>query len=88
MVSLDKIFKYLQYLSLIVMLHKVFSLPLNIASSKKECIDESNRSENACSNQPKSAIISANSTKYPNTKIEITYSHADKQIPRIVVQKR
>ena len=70
-VSFYKIFEYLQYLRLIIMLHKVFSLSFYIAPSKKEYIDESESIKKACSNQPKGAIISSNSIKDPKAKISI-----------------
>jgi hypothetical protein len=81
MVCLDQIFKYLQYLSLIEMFHKVFPLSLYITSSKIKDVDYTNAIENACSNEPKSAIASSNSTKNPKAKVNIACCDADKKIP-------
>ena len=60
------------------MFYEVFSLPLNVASCKKEHINEPNPIENACAYQSKCTITPSNSTKNPNAKVDVTYCHADK----------
>ena len=51
------------------MFYEVFSLSLNVASSKNEYIEEPNHMEQAWTQQSKCAIVASNSTKNSYAKI-------------------